>query len=134
MSGSWQVISEWAISASPISLLALMLVYCATVGLLLYALFMIASASTLFSKITIGAIKNEPVTFCPTGLYLGHVGESKKPHRSQRARPGARTGHERGPVAGICTASAATTGKNRGRYCLQIRIRFSTSRRPAASH
>jgi len=41
---SWQVISEWAISASPISLLALMLVYCATVGLLLYALFMIASA------------------------------------------------------------------------------------------
>lgn len=44
MNGSWQLISEWAISASPISLLALMLVYCATVGLLLYALFMIVSA------------------------------------------------------------------------------------------
>jgi len=44
MNGSWQLISEWAISASPISLLALMLVYCATVGLLLYAPFMIVSA------------------------------------------------------------------------------------------
>ena len=44
MEWGFQTISAWAVSASPISLLALMLVYCATVGLLLYALFMIVSA------------------------------------------------------------------------------------------